>query len=55
MHHVQEEHVDAMLRQKQELSNLTVAVGESWLKDFSTSELLNMFSLGSGAGTPTQA
>lgn len=41
-----EERIDAMIRSKKELANLTVSSGETWIGDLSDNELRNLFQLG---------
>jgi SNF2 family DNA or RNA helicase len=40
-----EEKIDAMIQAKQELANLTVGTGESWITDLSNTELREIFTL----------
>jgi len=40
-----EERIDAMIEQKKELAEGIVGSGESWLTEFSTSQLRDLFSL----------
>lgn len=40
-----EEKIDAMIKSKKELANLTVSVGEKWIGEFSNQELASVFSL----------
>ena len=40
-----EEKIDEMLKSKRDLANLTVATGEKWIGDLSTSELKDVFAL----------
>ena len=37
------------MQRKQELSNMTIAQGESWLTDMSDNELSDLFALGENA------
>ena len=41
-----EEKIDAMIRSKKELADLTVASGEAWIGDLSNKELKQFFALG---------
>ena len=52
-----EEKIDAMIRSKRELSELTVASGETWLGALSADELRDLFELRSvgGNGAPATA
>ncbi|MFA7238760.1 MAG: DEAD/DEAH box helicase [Sulfuricellaceae bacterium] len=43
-----EEKIDAMIKAKQELTNLTVSAGESWITEMSDRELREIFTLGVG-------
>lgn len=40
-----EEKIDAMIKSKQELSNLTVATGENWIGELSNKELRELFAI----------
>ncbi len=40
-----EEKINAMLAEKKDLANLTVAASEKWIGELSNSELKNLFSL----------
>src|SRR5258708_5732911 len=40
-----EEKIDAMIKSKQELSNLTVATGENWIGELSNKELRVLFAM----------
>ena len=41
-----EEKIDAMIRSKRELADLTIKTGETWLGDLSDAELTELVSLG---------
>jgi SNF2 family DNA or RNA helicase len=40
-----EERIDEMIKAKQELANMTVSTGESWITELSNSQLRDVFSL----------
>jgi len=40
-----EEKIDEMIKAKQELANLTVSTGESWITEMSNMQLADIFSL----------
>ena len=45
-----EEKIDAMIKGKQELTDLTVSAGEQWITEMSDGELREIFSLAAGEG-----